>query len=189
MTDYDDKGDDLLILVDSNDEQTGTLSKTECHVGEGLLHRAFSVFLFNEDGKVLIQQRSANKPLWPMIWANSCCSHPRDGESTEAAASRRIKEELNLSCELTYLYKFQYQARWDNDKSEHELCWVFAGHFSGDFRIDKNEVNDWAFMTPEELTTAIADTPDIYSPWLKLEWARIEKDFLSEILKEPLQSL
>jgi len=182
MNTYDDKGNDLLILVDSDDNEIGTLGKTESHQGDGTLHRAFSVFLFDEQGRVLIQQRSAHKPLWPLIWANSCCSHPRAGEDTSDAAQRRIKEELGVSTELDYLYKFEYQARWDNTKSEHELCWVFAGHFSGELIIDANEVADSRLVTPDELTQLIAGDPDSYSPWLKLEWQRICADFLDDIL-------
>lgn len=181
---YDDQGNDLLIIVDSNDNEVGTLGKTDCHKGAGTLHRAFSVFLFDEQGRVLIQQRSANKPLWPLIWANSCCSHPRAGETCDDAAARRIEEELGLRCELDYLYKFEYQAQWDADKAEHELCWVFAGHFSGELTIDPNEIADSRLLTPEELSAAITARPDEFSPWLKLEWARICDDFLDDILNQ-----
>jgi len=184
MSSFDDKENDLLILVNSNDEPIGELGKADCHVGDGTLHRAFSVFLFNDAGQVLIQQRSANKPLWPLIWANSCCSHPRVGEETADAANRRIEEELGVSSSLTYLYKFEYQARWDADKSEHELCSVFAGHFDRELTVDRGEIADWKLVTPAELTAAIAADPDAYSPWLKLEWERITADFLDDILNK-----
>jgi len=101
---------DPLILVDEQDNPIGSSEKVDCHLGAGKLHRAFSVFLFNPEGKVLIQQRSPNKMLWGEYWANSCCSHPRLGESTPDAARRRIKVELRADCELRYLYKFVYQA-------------------------------------------------------------------------------
>ena len=103
---------DTLILVDENDKETGSCEKVDCHVGQGKLHRAFSVFLFNPEGKILLQQRSQNKMLWGGYWANSCCSHPRHGENTDDAAIRRIQEELGVNCELQYLYKFVYHAEF-----------------------------------------------------------------------------
>ncbi len=118
---------DQLILVDASDRETGFLSKEECHQGAGRLHRAFSVFLFNRRGELLLQQRSAAKPLWPLYWSNTCCSHPRQGETVEAAARRRLAEELALSAELRFLYKFEYRAEYQQIGTEHELCWVFAG--------------------------------------------------------------
>ncbi len=178
---YVENSADQLILVDSQDQQTGTLSKVECHVGTGTLHRAFSAFLFNENGELLLQQRSHNKPLWPLIWANSCCSHPRAGEDTLDAAHRRVREELGIGTELNYLFKFEYQAQYDETGAEHELCWVFVGHFTGKPKVDSSEVADWRFVKPSELNAAIDAEPGIYSPWLKLEWARITRDFLDQI--------
>lgn len=178
---YVENSADELILVDSKDQQIGTLSKVECHLGAGTLHRAFSVFLFNEKGELLLQQRSDNKPLWPLIWANSCCSHPRAGEDTLDAAHRRVREELGLETELNYLFKFEYQAQYDEAGAEHELCWVFVGHFTGKPKVDSSEVADWRCVKPAELSDAIDAEPGIYSPWLKLEWARITRDFLDQI--------
>lgn len=172
---------DTLILVDSEDNQVGTCEKVDCHLGDGLLHRAFSVFLFNPAGELLIQQRSDQKMLWPMIWANSCCSHPRAGEATHDAALRRIREELGVTAELKFLYKFVYQARYGDVGSEYENCWVFFGNFDGQVNIDANEVADYRFVSPARLTTEIATNPDIYSPWLKLEWAHIREQFADEL--------
>lgn len=181
---YQEHSEDLLILVDSNDEETGQLSKAECHQGNGTLHRAFSAFLFNDKGELLLQQRSGNKPLWPLIWANSCCSHPRAGESTDAAAVRRVKEELGLDVSLEYLFKFEYHAQYDASGAEHELCWVFAGHFDGMPEVDPEEVADWRFISPDDLTDEIMNNPGIYSPWLKIEWERIRAEFLDKILNK-----
>ena len=100
--------DELLILVDREDNELGFSSKAACHSGTGLLHRAFSVFIFNSSGQVLLQQRSEQKDLWNLYWSNSCCSHPRKGEQIENAAHRRMVEELSIDCELHYLYKFFY---------------------------------------------------------------------------------
>src|SRR5690625_7361293 len=116
-----------LILVDENDRIVGTMSKADCHDGDGVLHRAFSVFLFDADGRLLIQQRVAEKRLWPLYWANSCCSHPRAGEETAEAVPRRLDEELGVSADVEYDYKYQYRARIGPQGSENELCWVFIG--------------------------------------------------------------
>src|SRR5580692_12221199 len=120
-------GTDALILVDESDRGVGTLSKTECHEGRGVLHRAFSLLIFGAGGELLIQQRSAAKRLWPLYWSNSCCSHPRSGETMEAAIHRRLHEELGLRCALQFLFKFQYQAQFDATGAENELCSVFIG--------------------------------------------------------------
>ena len=171
-----------LILVDEKDQEIGFLSKEECHQGMGLLHRAFSVFLFNDNGELLLQQRSKQKPLWPLYWANSCCSHPRQSESVEEAAYRRVREELNVECDLAFLYKFQYQAQFGDLGAEHELCWVFAGTMSGDIAAHPEEIADWRFISPDELTSTIARDSENYTPWLKLEWEKIRQDHLDNII-------
>jgi isopentenyl-diphosphate delta-isomerase len=173
---------DVLILVDEEDNETGSCEKVDCHLGEGKLHRAFSVFLFDPDGKVLIQQRNENKMLWGGYWANSCCSHPRLGETTHDAAHRRVREELGAASDLTFLYKFVYHARFGDVGSEYENCWVFAGHFDGTVNVDPEEIADWRLVTPDELTAEIENHSDRFSPWLKLEWERIRNEFLDQIV-------
>jgi isopentenyl-diphosphate delta-isomerase len=171
-----------LILVDSDDREIGHCSKAECHEGDGRLHRAFSVFLFNTQGQLLLQQRSELKPLWPLIWANSCCSHPRESESIEDAGRRRVREELNLECDPWFLFKFEYHARYEDLGSEHELCHVFAGCVEGEVSAHPEEIADWRYIDPGDLTREIASDPDRFSPWLKLEWERILEDHLDDIL-------
>ncbi len=173
-----------LILVNEQDEEIGLASKADCHRGAGQLHRAFSVFLFNDQDELLLQQRSEQKPLWPGYWANSCCSHPRAGESIETAARRRIKEELDLSCELEFLYKFTYHAAFGEAGSEHELCYVFAGRQQGEVSAHPEEIADWRYVKPEQLTAEIAAEPERFTPWLKLEWQRISADFLTRVLEK-----
>lgn len=173
---------DLLILVDSDDRELGFLSKEECHRGGGLLHRAFSVFVFNQRGEVLIQQRSAGKPLWPLYWSNTCCSHPRRGESVEEAARRRLREELGLACQLTFLYKFEYHARFRDIGAEHELCWVFAGRSNDEPVADAAEIAACRYVTPEKLTAEISRSPERFTPWLMLEWSEISARHLPQIL-------
>jgi isopentenyl-diphosphate delta-isomerase len=173
---------DRVILVDEDARAVGTANKVEAHAGAGLLHRAFSVFLFDGDGRVLLQQRSAGKPLWPGFWANSCCSHPRPGESVEEAASRRVLEELDIECTPDFLYKFQYQANYSAAGSEHELCYVLAARTDQAAKPDPDEISATQFMTPSALSAALAENPDIYSPWLRLEWPRLVEDHLEDIL-------
>lgn len=176
--------EDLLILVDEADREIGTLPKTEGHLGAGILHRAFSVFLFDTDGKVLIQERAPGKMLWPGFWSNSCCSHPRPGETTGAAAQRRVREELQLECRLSFLYKFRYQAAFGTVGSEHELCHVYAGYASGKASIDPLEIAAIRWVTPAELNLEIATDPERFSPWMKLEWQEITANHLDKILDD-----
>ncbi|MHB1544865.1 MAG: isopentenyl-diphosphate Delta-isomerase [Gammaproteobacteria bacterium] len=166
-----------LILVDKEDRETGSLSKFECHEGMGILHRAFSLFIFNEAGELLVQKRSPQKLLWPNFWSNSCCSHPRMGEDTGKAATRRLKEELQLSCEIDYLYKFQYHAEYFSIGSESEFCWVFIGASSEPARANANEVSEFRYIRPEQLDQAMESEPGQFTPWFRLEWGRIRKEY------------
>ncbi len=146
------------------------------------MHRAFSAFLFNDSGELLLQQRSELKPLWPMYWSNSCCSHPREGESVETAVHRRIREELGLDCAPRFLYKFSYHAPFGEIGSERELCWVYAGRHCGVAISHPDEIAATRYVTPTELSAEMAAEPDRFTPWFKMEWQRIERDYLSEIL-------
>ena len=174
---------DLLILVDEADREVGHLSKAECHRGGGVLHRAFSLLIFNAAGELLLQQRAASKRLWPLYWSNSCCSHPRRAEDMETAIHRRLKEELGLSCPLQFLFKFQYQAQFDAAGAEQELCSVFIGRCTGPVRINREEILDWRWISPEALQADLAGgAADRYTPWFKLEWARIWRDHRAALL-------
>jgi len=178
---------DQLILVDASDRETGVLSKEECHQGAGHRHRAFSVFLFNRQGELLLQQRSAAKPLWPLYWSNTCCSHPRQGETVEAAARRRLAEELALTAELRFLYKFEYRAEYQQIGTEHELCWVFAGRAAGEPRADAAEIAAWRYVAPAALTADMAARPEQYTPWLRLEWPQVTALYLPGLAAQELQ--
>lgn len=169
-----------LILVDSGDREIGRASKAACHDGRGILHRAFSLFVFNERGELLLQQRSAGKRLWPGYWANSCCSHPRQGEDMREATQRRLQQELGLRCALRYLYKFEYRADYGELGAEHELCSVYLGRTGEPVRANRNEVAAWRFILPADLDIEIAEHPERFTPWLKLEWQRLRRDFNEE---------
>ena len=169
-----------LILVDAADNPVGFLDKSSCHDGKGVLHRAFSAFVFNDRGEVLIQKRAAEKRLWPSYWSNSCCSHPRRGETMEVAVRRRLNQELGLPAnevrDLRYLYKFEYRAAFGAAGSEHELCSVFQAQFGGEPVFNVTEVEDWAWVPPTELTRRLAEQSSRFTPWLRLEWPRVLED-------------
>jgi isopentenyl-diphosphate delta-isomerase len=159
-----------LILVDNDDREQGHLSKAACHDGEGILHRAFSAFLFNADGELLLQQRAASKRLWPGYWSNSCCSHPRRGESMITATERRLREELNLEADLRFVYKFRYQAAYGDLGSEHELCHVFLGRIGADVVPNAEEIAAIRFVSADALDAELSERPERFTPWFKLEW-------------------
>jgi isopentenyl-diphosphate delta-isomerase len=167
---------DDLILVDASDRIVGYLDKERCHDGSGRLHRAFSIFLRDGGGRVVLQQRSAGKRLWAGRWSNSVCSHPRRGETLEAAAQRRLLEELGVAVPLRFLFRFRYQASCAGG-SEHELCSVFWGTLADEtLRPDPNEIAGIRRIEPAALTRALRDDPDAFTPWLHLEWQRIREE-------------
>jgi len=170
-----------LILVDSDDDVVGYKSKAECHDNDGILHRAFSLFIFNDKREVIMQKRAADKRLWPLIWSNSCCSHPRKGETCEYATTRRLKEELGLEAELHFLYKFQYHARWKDIGSENELCSVYIGKSSDLPAINDTEIADWKWISRDDLNRDLENNPDSYSPWFKMEWKEIQDNYWDRV--------
>ena len=168
---------DSLILVDEADREVGHLDKASCHDGQGVLHRAFSLLIFNDAGELLLQQRSAGKRLWPLYWSNSCCSHPRRAETMETAIHRRLYEELGLRCPLQFLFKFQYQAQFDAAGAEQELCSVFVGRTSDPVRVDPGEIVAWRWISPDALQAELAgNQADRFTPWFIMEWERILRD-------------
>jgi isopentenyl-diphosphate delta-isomerase len=173
---------EALVLVDEKDSQIGIETKQECHAGLGLLHRAFSIFIFNSRGEILLQKRSAQKPLWPNYWSNTCCSHPRAGETMEQAVERRLAEELGIQCPLRFLYKFKYHASFGSVGSEREFCWVYVGYYDGDPSVNVNEIGDWRRIDVSSFDAELAASPEHFTPWLKLEWAEIKKKHLRLIL-------
>ncbi len=183
---FDPADGDALILVDSNDVEVGFESKQKCHNGAGLLHRAFSVFLFNFKGELLLQKRASVKRLWPNFWSNSCCSHPRKGEETDAAAVRRTQEELGITgVSIDWVYKFEYQAHFEDAGTEHELCHVFVGRSDAEVVVDPAEISETKWIKPDALDRDIASRPEIYSPWFKMEWAELRehyKDAIKELI-------
>jgi len=180
--------EDQLITVDERDQPLGPLSRASCHRGKGILHRAFSVYLFDRRGCVLLQKRSVHKPLWPRYWANSCCSHPRWGEDTAEAAHRRVGEELGISVPVQHFFAFQYHAQFSKQGAEHEFCHVFAGVAEPILEPDPLEVEDWAFVDPVRLDDELERRADAYAPWLHLAWRALRRDHWHRIAELPLRA-
>jgi isopentenyl-diphosphate delta-isomerase len=166
--------EELLILVDGKDNVIGYENREKCHQGKGLLHRAFSIFIFNDQNQLLIQRRGAEKDLWPLYWSNSVCSHPRKGESYEGAAMKRIKEELGFETPLELLFRFQYQAQFKNIGSENEMCAIYIGKTNGVVRANHKEIAEWKYIDLGKLNKDIVVQPHSYTPWFKMEWERIQ---------------
>jgi len=175
---------EALILVDELDREIGTRSKTDCHSGNGVLHRAFSIFVLNRNNEVLLQRRSAHKPLWPNYWSNACCSHPRAGERMEQAVERRLAQELGISCPLSFLYKFKYHAQYGAVGAEHEYCWVYYGRHDGPIDVNVNEISDCRFVDLDTLDAELAAHPETFTPWFKMEWMHIRNNYLDAMLGE-----
>jgi len=173
--------DEPLIVVDEQDKILDYKSKIECHKGNGILHRAFSIFIFNRKKQLLLQKRSKQKLLWPLFWSNSCCSHPRKGESNDQATMRRLNEELNITTPLQYLYKFIYQARFERIGSEYELCSVYLGRSDQPPVVNPNEIADWKYIDLPQLDEHMALYPDSYSPWFKMEWHSIRTEYIEKL--------
>ncbi len=155
-----------IIIVDEDDNQIGTGEKLAVHQ-KGLLHRAFSIFVFNKKGELMLQRRALSKYHSPGLWSNTCCSHPAPGEDTLAAAHRRLKEEMGFDCELREKFSFIYKTKL-GDLTEHEFDHVLFGQFDGEPVINKDEVEDWEWMRLEYLKEELHNKPELYSYWLKV---------------------
>jgi isopentenyl-diphosphate delta-isomerase len=166
-----------LILVDQSDREIGHLSKGACHDGDGVLHRAFSLFIFNPSGELLLQQRSAEKRLWPLFWSNSCCSHPRRGETMEVATERRLAQELGMASTVHHLFTFQYQAPYLDLGSENEVCWVYAGLSETPPRPNAHEIADVRWIAADDLDREFQTQTEVLTPWFAMEWPRVRAVF------------
>lgn len=159
--------EEQVILVDECDRPVGVAEKMQAH-RDGLLHRAFSIFVLNSKGELLLQKRSRSKYHSGGLWTNTCCSHPRPGETTEAAARRRLQEEMGFNCDLREIFSFTYQANLDNGLSEHEFDRVFVGEFNGEPILNPGEAEDWRWIEINNLRDDIQAHPDLYTFWLKV---------------------
>ena len=170
-----------LILVDRDDNEVGYASKADAHDGAGILHRAFSLFLFNDAGELLLQQRAPAKRLWCGYWSNSCCSHPRRGESLAVATSRRLLDELNFETDLEYVYQFCYEAGFGDAGSENELCHVFLGKASDEVQPNDSEISSIRYINPRELAEELERHADRFTPWFKQEWRELNRNYAEQL--------
>lgn len=155
-----------VILVGKNDKEIGTCEKLKAHK-EGKLHRAFSIFIFNSKGELLLQRRAKTKYHSGGLWSNTCCSHPRPGETLENAAHRRLKEEMGFDCELKEVFSFIYKVKLDN-LFEHEYDHVFTGKFDGEPTLNPEEADDWKWINMGELKEDMQKNPNNYTFWFKI---------------------
>ncbi len=166
--------EEKVILVDENDNQIGLMPKQEAHQ-KAILHRAFSVFIFNDKNELLLQQRAFNKYHSPRLWTNTCCSHQREGETTLQAAKRRLQEEMGFETELKESIWFIYKAPFDNGLTEHELDHIVIGNYNDDPIVNPNEVASWKWMKLEAIVDDIKKHPESYTAWFKIIFDKFYK--------------
>jgi isopentenyl-diphosphate Delta-isomerase len=162
-----------VVLVNENDETIGVMEKMEAHQ-KGLLHRAFSVFIFDSKGRMLLQQRAAEKYHGAHLWTNACCSHPYPDETVEDAAQRRLKEELGFVTDLKKIFSFTYHAKVENDLIEHEFDHVFAGEYEREIHANSNEVADYIYKTMTQIKKEIEEHPGKFTSWFRIAFPKIE---------------
>jgi isopentenyl-diphosphate Delta-isomerase len=159
---------DLLLRVDENDTVIGYEEKERCHLAPTVLHRAFSIFILNSEGKMLIHKRSSLKQTWPGFWTNACCSHPRKGEVLEEALIRRLREELGFEIRSAHLFTFRYKADYDERYGENEIDHVFLGVYDGEVNPDPDEIEEWRFIDLKILRDDVLMNGGKYTPWFKI---------------------
>jgi len=170
--------EEKVILVDENDDMVGTMGKMEAHK-QGLLHRAFSIFIFNSKGEMLLQQRAITKYHSGGLWTNACCSHPMPGEKTQGAAQRRLMEELGFETPVEKIFDFTYKAEFDNGLTEHEFDHVFAGEYEGELEINPDEVNDFVYKEVSAIKNEMQTEPQKFTAWFHIAFPKIEEWWIS----------
>ena len=159
--------EEKVVLVDEKDNPIGLMAKMEAHE-KAVLHRAFSVFIFNDKGELMLQQRAASKYHSPLLWTNTCCSHQRDGETNLEAGKRRLQEEMGFVTEIKEVFSFIYKAPFDNGLTEHELDHVMVGSYEDAPNINKEEVESYKWMTLIDVKNDIEKNPQEYTAWFKI---------------------
>lgn len=169
-----------VILVDFEDNPIGLMEKMEAHE-KGLLHRAFSVFIFNEKNELMLQKRALHKYHSGGLWTNTCCSHPRDGEDIVTAGKRRLKEEMGFDCEIEPVLSFIYKADLDNELTEHEFDHVLIGQYNAPPIPNSEEVAQWKFLNLEDLAIDLIENPDDYTIWFQKIFEQTKTHFLNKL--------
>ena len=176
--------DEQLLLVNAEDQVVGYADKVDAHRGTGVRHRAFSVFLFDTQERVLVHRRSLHKPLWPGFWTNSCCSHPRRGETLDSAVRRRLREELGVTDSAPqHVYQFEYRAEYGDQGTEHELCHVFFARMDDTQVLNPHseELMDWCWLSVTTVDTWMRDRPQELTPWFRQEWSALRGRYATRL--------
>lgn len=174
---------EFIITVDDQDRETGYMEKMEVHK-KGVLHRAFSVMIFNNEGEVLLQKRAKKKYHSPGLWSNSCCSHQRKGETLTEAVSRRIREELGITCNCKEEFKFRYRIEFDNGLIENEIDHVFIGHYNGKVFPNQDEAEEICWITLEKLNKEMGENPEDFTYWFKILMKQTEMQLIIAQISE-----
>lgn len=174
---------EYILTVDEQDRETGYMEKMEVHK-KGVLHRAFSVLIFNNEGEVLLQKRAKMKYHSPGLWTNSCCSHQREGETLTEAVKRRIKEELGIMCHIQEIFKFKYLVEFDNGLIEHELDHVFIGLYNGNVFPDEDEVEEIRWVSLDKLNKEMKEHPEEFTYWFKILMKQPEMQLIGHKILE-----
>lgn len=174
---------EYILTVDEQDRETGYMEKMEVHK-KGILHRAFSVMIFNNKGEVLLQKRAKHKYHSPGLWSNSCCSHQREGETLTEAVIRRIKEELGIACDCKEIFNFKYRVEFDNGLIEHELDHVFIGYYNGNVFPNEDEVEETRWVTMDRLNKEISEHPEDFTYWFKILMKQPEMQLIGQQKQE-----
>jgi isopentenyl-diphosphate delta-isomerase len=163
---------EFVVLVDEQDNAIGTMEKQQAHI-EGVLHRAFSIFIFNSEKELLLQKRASSKYHCGGLWTNACCSHPRENENTQDAANRRLEEEMGMQCSLTPIFTFVYKAGFENGLTEHEFDHVFFGESNQTPKINTEEVEAYRYISMDDLQQEIKEFPEKFTPWFIIALDRV----------------
>ncbi len=172
-----------VILVDENDNEVGVAEKMQAHQ-EGVLHRAFSIFIINKNGEMLLQQRAEKKYHSGGLWTNACCSHPAPGEETIAAAKRRLNEELGFEVPVRKIFDFIYKAEFDNGLTEYEFDHVFVGEYDGYINYNTDEVMNICYKSIGEIKESLLTHPQKYTAWFHLAFPKIEQWYYTQLKDE-----
>lgn len=172
-----------VVLVNKKDEVVGLENKVKAHLGQGILHRAFTILVFNKKGEVLLQKRAKEKMLWPLVWETTCSSHPLENETHKEAGEKRLKQELGFSCPLKLIDKFVYRSVYKNGSTgsprvigaENEVCGLLKGEYNEGVKADPKETAEWKWVGLSELREDIKNNPEQYAPWLKIALQKITK--------------
>jgi isopentenyl-diphosphate delta-isomerase len=167
--------EEQIIRVDANDKEIGFIGKSKAHEGNGILHRAFSIVIVNSKREMLIQKRSAGKPLWGSYWANACCSHQRKGEKLEDSVHRRLIEEVGFDCKLREVFSFLYAARFEDKGSENEIDHVFIGTHDGEVTPNPDEIDEAKWISIDALLKDIEENPGGYAPWFRILTSKMKQ--------------